>query len=84
MCGIGAGRVNSLLYFQGKALLGRDRARHYLCLEICKKLHTIGELSTEHLQPIKHQKAVMEDEENSGGPKEGTRKNRSFYKRKVC
>ena len=69
--------------FQGKAMLGRDRARQYVCLEICKKLHAIGELNTEHLQPIKHQKTVIDDEEDDEDPMEGTKKNRSLYKRTV-
>ena len=64
-------------------MLGRDRARQYICLEICKKLHAIGELNTEHLQPVKHQKIVIEDEEDDGDRMEGTKKSRSLYKRTV-
>ncbi|XP_057315255.1 endoribonuclease Dicer-like isoform X2 [Hydractinia symbiolongicarpus] len=69
--------------YESNWMPSKDLAKKYVALCVCKKLHEAGELDDENLLPVKHNVDSDESEEDESDVKEGTRKSRAVYNRKV-
>jgi endoribonuclease Dicer len=84
--------VITFVYVQGPDMKSKKMAKRAAALEMCKRLHQLGELN-EHLLPVEHENPIeacaelfplyREDTEDNV-PQPGSTKRKQQYDKEVC
>jgi endoribonuclease Dicer len=87
--------VITFVFVQGSEMKSKKMAKRAAALEMCKRLHELGELN-EHLLPVEHENPIEacaelfslyeeEEEETKGNvPQRGSSKRKQQYGKEVC